>query len=168
MRETVAQFHVSKCTASKRQHCFILHLGYGRQRCGIGMGSHAKLLLAQRGVCGGGCRFWGDIFNMAARSWCRLKGHRMPQSTAQKSCPITCCRTGMLWATREFLTSFCWKTTAHRTQRDWLRQDWFQPLRQVCCVRGWLGSHGVQSRLRHTRLNTWDQNASRAFQGPWL
>ena len=31
MIETAANFHVSKCTVSKRQHCFILHLGDGRQ-----------------------------------------------------------------------------------------------------------------------------------------
>ena len=154
---------------SKRQHCFILHIGEGRQ-CGIGMGSHAELILAQRDACGGGGggRIWGDIFNMAGRSWCRLTGHRMPQSTTQNSWPVTCCRTGMLWATRELLTSFCWTTTAHPTQRNWLRLDWFQPRRQVRCVLGWVGSHGVQSRLRHTRLNKCDQNASLAYQGPWL
>ena len=138
--------------------------------CGIGMGSHAELLLAQRGACGGGGRIWGDMFNMAGWSWCRLTGHPMPQSTTQKSWPITCCRTGMLWATRELLTSFCCTTTARPTQRDCLWLDWFQPRRQVCCVCGWLpqGSHGVQSRLRHTRLNKYDQNASLAYQGPWL
>ena len=136
--------------------------------CGIGMGSHAGLLLAQRGASGGSGRIWGDIFNMAGWSWCILMGHRTPQSTTQKSWPVICCRTGMLWATRELLTSFYCTTTAHLTHCDWLRLNWFQPRRQVCCVRGWLGSHGVQSRLRHTRLNKSDQNASLAYQGPWV
>ena len=86
--------------------------------CGIDMVSHAGLLLAQRVACGDGGRILGESFNMAGRSWCRLTRHWMPQSTMQKSWPVTCCRSGMLWATRELLTSFCWTTTAHPTQRD--------------------------------------------------
>ena len=65
----------------------------------------------------------GEIFDMAGQSWCRLTGHRLPQSM-QKSWPITCCRTRMPWAKRELLTSFCWTATANPTQRDWLWHTW--------------------------------------------
>ena len=85
--------------------------------CGIGMGSHAELQLAQHGACGGGGRILGDIFNMAGRSWCRLTGHRMPQSTTQQSWPVTCSCTGMLWAIRELLIYFLLDNCAPHTAR---------------------------------------------------
>ena len=72
----------------------------------------------------------------------------------------------MLWSTSELIASFCWTTIAHPTQRDWFWLDWFQPRRQVCCVRGWLGSRCVQSRLgihdsiNVTRMLPWPTNAS--------
>ena len=127
VRETVAHFHASKRTVSKRQHCFILHLGDGRQRVWHRhSGSHVELLLAQRGasvcvcVCvvwvGGGVGGLVDIFKMAGRSWYRLTGHRMPQTTTQKSWPVTCCCYVMLWATKKLLASFCWTTIAHPKQ----------------------------------------------------
>ena len=111
--------------------------------------------------------FFGDISNMAERSWCRSMGHRMPKNKRKNLGPSLAVVLGMLWATRELLASFCWTTTAHPTQRNWLRLDWFQSCRQVCWVHGWLGSHGVQSRLRHIWLNKCDQNASLAYQGQW-
>ena len=100
---------------------------------------------------------------MAGRNWCRLTGHRMPQSTTQKSWPVTCCRTGILWATRELLTSFCWTTTAHPTEHDWLCSDWFQPRRQVCCVRGWLVSSqgcGIHDSINVNRMPPWSTKAT--------
>ena len=130
MRETVAHFHASKYTVSKRQHCFILHLGDGRQRVWHRIGEPCWVTTGATWCQWRGGRISGDIFYMTGRSWCRLTGHWMPQSTTQNTWPVTCCRTGMLWATRELLTSFCW-TTAHPTQRDWVRSDWFQPRRQV-------------------------------------
>ena len=115
-RETIAHFHVWKCSVSKMisntvSFCILVMADSAR---GIGMGSHAALLSTQRGAFGGG----GRIFGM--HNICRLTGHRMPQNTRQKSWYFTCCRIGMLLATRELLISFCWTTTAHLTQRDWL------------------------------------------------
>ena len=110
--------------------------------------------------------FFGDIFNMAGRSWCRSMGHRMPQSTTQKSWPVTCCRTGMLWPTRELLTSSCWTTTAHPTQRDRLQLDWFQSRRQVCWVHGWLGlmvsslGYVIHDSINVTKVLPWPIKAN--------
>ena len=167
VRETVVHFHVSKCTVSKRQHCFILHPGDGRQCLWHRHGEPCWVTTGATWCQWRGGRIWGDIFNMAGWNWCKLTGHRIPQSTTQKSWPVICCRTGMLWATRELLTSFCCTTTAHPTQCDWLRLDCFQPHRQGCCIRGWLGAHGVKTRSPQTRPNKCDQNASLAYRGPW-
>ena len=42
--------------------------------CGIGMGSHAELILAQCDACGGGSRIWGDIFDMAGQELVQING----------------------------------------------------------------------------------------------
>ena len=110
VRETIAHFHVSKCSVSKMisntvSFCILV---MADSACGIGMGSHAALLSTQRGAFGGVVGFLGWHFNI-----CRLTGHRMPQNTRQKSWSFTCCRIGMPLATRELLTSFCWTTTSH-------------------------------------------------------
>ena len=127
VRETVAHFHVSKCTVWKSQHCFILHLGDGRHRAWHRHGESCWLSTGATWFLWRGWKGLGDIFKMAGRSWYRLTGHRMPQSTTQKSWPVTGCRTGMLWATRELLTSFCWTTTAHPKQRDSINVTWMFP-----------------------------------------
>ena len=167
--------NVSEGTVSKLQHYFILHLGDGRQRvwhrhggtCWVTTG--AMYVVPAQGACGGVGRILGDIFHMARHSWCWLTGHRMPQNTTQKSWPVTCCHNGTLWATRQLLTKFVGQELIqHPTQRDWLQLDWIRSRRQVRWVHGWLGSHGVQSWLRHTQLNKCDHKASLACQGPWL
>ena len=147
VRETVAHFNVSKCTVSKRQHCFTLHLGDDRQHV---WHRHEEICWVTTGATWcqwRGGRIWDDIFNMVGRSWCRLTGHRMPQNTTQKSWPVTGCRTGDALGHQRAPHFILFDNNAHPTQRDWLRLDWFRPRRQVRCVRGWLGSHSVQSRL---------------------
>ena len=91
----------------------------------------------------------GDIFNMSGRSWRRLTGHRMPQSTTQKSWPITCCRTGVLRAIRELLNPFCWTITVHPTKHGLLRHTWLNTMWSEC-------SPGLPRSLILSALDVWN------------
>ena len=97
-----------------KQALSILHLGDGRQcmwwlhgsvawgamPCGVNTGATWCLWLGWQ-------NFWDCIFNRAGRSCCKLIiDNWMPHSTMEKSCPVTCCRTWMLWVTKMIPSSF--------------------------------------------------------------
>ena len=135
--------------------------------CGTGMGNHAKLLLTQRGGVVG---FWGDIFYMAGQSCCRLTGHRMWQSTTQNLGPSFAAILDALGLQRAphfiLLDNNCTPHTARLVTARLVPAPSPGLLRSRLI---WVSrSCGVQSKLWHARLNKCDQNASLAYQGPWL
>ena len=154
MRETVAHFHVSKCTVSKRRHCFILHLGDGKQRAWHQLGSHAELLLEQRGACGGGSRIFGWHFKYGRTGLVQINGtsnatkyhlkilarHLLPYWDAlghQKAPHFSLLDNNCTPHTARLVTARLVSAPSQGVLRS--RLTWV--------------SHGVQSRLRHARLN---------------